>query len=52
MRDIEIAEKESRPFINLYGKVKEHSQTMGVQKIHLMLSHDGDYGIANVILEA
>ncbi|OGQ06154.1 MAG: holo-[acyl-carrier-protein] synthase [Deltaproteobacteria bacterium RIFCSPLOWO2_01_44_7] len=52
MRDIEIAEKENRPFVNLYGKIKDHANDMGVKKIHLMLSHDGDYGIANVILES
>ena len=52
MRDIEIAEKDKRPVVNLYGKIEEHAKEMGVKKIHLMLSHDGDYGIANVILEA
>lgn len=52
MRDIEIGEKENRPIINLFGNVKNFSEEMGVKKIHLMLSHDGDYGIANVILEA
>lgn len=52
MRDIEIGEKEKRPTVNLYGPVKVFAAEMGVQKIHLMLSHDGDYGIANVILES
>lgn len=52
MRDIEIGEKENRPVVHLFGNVKQYAQEMGVKKIHLMLSHDGDYGIANVILEA
>lgn len=52
MLDVEIDEKESRPVINLYGSVKEFAAKQGVKKIHLMLSHDGNYGVANVILEA
>ena len=50
-RDIEIDQKNLRPIINLYGKVKESAVEMGVARIHVMLSHDGNYGIANVILE-
>lgn len=52
MRDIEIGEKENRPVVNLFGKVREFAKEIGVKKTHLMLSHDGDYGIANVILES
>ncbi|MDO8527804.1 MAG: holo-ACP synthase [Deltaproteobacteria bacterium] len=52
MQEIEVGEKENRPVFVLYGKVKEFCETSGVKKIHVMLSHDGDYGIANVILEA
>jgi len=50
-RDIEIDQKKSRPVINLYGKVKDSAEEMGVKRTHVMLSHDGNYGIANVILE-
>jgi holo-[acyl-carrier protein] synthase len=50
-RDIEIGQKKSRPVINLYGRVKEAAVEMGVTRTHVMLSHDGNYGIANVILE-
>ncbi len=50
-RDIEISEKENRPTINMFDKIKKHCETKGVKNIHLMLSHDGNYGIANVILE-
>ena len=49
--DIEIGERESRPFITLHGKVRELADKHSISKIHLMLSHDGDYGIANVVLE-
>ena len=51
LRQIEIAQKEGRPYVHLYGPVKEFADTAGVKKVHLMLSHDGDYGIANVVLE-
>jgi holo-[acyl-carrier protein] synthase len=50
-RDIEIDQLKNRPKINLYGKVKQSVKEMGVNRMHVMLSHDGNYGIANVILE-
>lgn len=50
-RDIEIGEKDQRPVINLTGKVSELAARRKISKMHLMLSHDGDYGIANVVLE-
>ena len=50
-RDIEIDQLNRRPVINLFGKVKESSEEMGVKRTHVMLSHDGNYGVANVILE-
>ncbi|MDO8494578.1 MAG: holo-ACP synthase [Deltaproteobacteria bacterium] len=52
MLDVEVDQKESRPFVQLYGKVKEFAKESGVKKIHLMVSHDGNYGIANVVLES
>lgn len=52
MRDIEIVQKEGRPSVNLFGRVNDFAKEMGVKKIHLMVSHDGDYGVANVVLEA
>lgn len=50
-KDIEIDQLNNRPIINLYGKVKKSVEEMGVKRMHVMLSHDGNYGIANVILE-
>lgn len=52
LTDVEIDQKESRPFVNLYGKVKTFSDERGIKKVHLMVSHDGNYGIANVVLES
>lgn len=49
--DIEVSEHNQRPVINLSGKVKELAKKHNISRIHLMLSHDGDYGIANVVLE-
>lgn len=51
LHDIEVAEKEGRPVLNLFGNVKEFAESKGVRQMHVMVSHDGDYGIANVILE-
>lgn len=49
--DIEIGEKDRRPEVHLLGPMKELAKQRKIEKIHLMLSHDGDYGIANVVLE-
>ncbi|MFA4874862.1 MAG: holo-ACP synthase [bacterium] len=49
--DIEIGQQDARPFINLNGEVKRLAAEQGISKVHLMVSHDGDYGIANVVLE-
>lgn len=49
--DIEVSEKDSRPVVILSGCVKELADQNNISRIHLMLSHDGDYGIANVVLE-
>ncbi len=51
LRDIEIFEKEGRPAVNLFGTVKKYVEEKGIKNIFIMLSHDGNYGIANVILE-
>lgn len=50
-RDIEIDQLNDRPIVNLYGAVKEAARIRGVTRTHVMLSHDGNYGIANVVLE-
>ena len=50
-REIEVGEKDRRPVINLFGAVKQQADKMAIQNVHIMLSHDGNYGIANVVLE-
>lgn len=50
-REIEIDEHEGRPVVHLYDKTKDYADSLGVKKIFLMLSHDGDYGIAQVVVE-
>lgn len=51
--DIEIVdEKGKRPTINLFGRVKQDVDAAMVKNTFLMISHDGNYGIANVVLEA
>ena len=50
--EVEIDQKESRPVVNLSGKIKKYADETAVKKIHLMVSHDGNYGIANVVLES
>ncbi|MBU4485059.1 holo-ACP synthase [bacterium] len=49
--NIEIDQKSGRPFVNATGGVKERLEKMNVKNVFVMLSHDGDYGIANVVLE-
>lgn len=51
LTEIEIDQKDNRPVINLYGDLPEHARKAGVKNTHVMVSHDGSYGIANVILE-
>ncbi len=49
--DIEIGEKDNRPIVKLYNDIEKHAQEIGVGKIFVMLSHDGNYGIAQVVVE-
>jgi holo-[acyl-carrier protein] synthase len=51
MHDIEIGQSEGRPEVALYNQSKDYSEKLGVKKIFIMLSHDGNYGVAQVILE-
>lgn len=51
LRDIEIDEREKRPVVNLYRDSETHAAELGVKRIFIMLSHDGNYGVAQVILE-
>ena len=51
-KDIEVINKESgRPEVVLHGKVKDIATHTRVTNIHLSISHDGEYAIAQVLLE-
>lgn len=50
-KEIEIGQRDRRPTIALSGRVRELAEGMKIAQTHLMVSHDGNYGIANVVLE-
>jgi len=51
-RDIEVISSPSRPpKIKLFGKAKQRALKLGVEKIHLSLSHEQDYALAMVVME-
>jgi len=49
--DIEIDMEDRRPIVRLEGEIKGYAEELGVKNTFVMLSHDGNYGIANVVLE-
>ena len=52
-KDIEIIRNSSaRPKVELHSRTKTLCQSHGINRIHLSMSHDGDYGLGQVILEA
>ena len=52
LSEIEILNDDlGAPYFVLHGAVKRHSDGLSVKRHHLSLSDDGDYAIANVILE-
>ncbi|MBI4211607.1 MAG: holo-ACP synthase [Deltaproteobacteria bacterium] len=51
-RHLEIVQRDNRPFVNMIGEAKRRADEIGVRNIHLMVSHDGNYAVANVVLEA
>ena len=51
-KDIEVVRSDSgRPAIQLHNHTKSLSQRHKVSGIHLSMSHDGDYGFVQVVLE-
>lgn len=51
-REIEIAnDGGGKPQVTLAGKVQEVAQGLGVQKVHVSLSHTREYAAAVVVLE-
>ena len=51
-REIEVDNSGDRPSVKMHGSVHQRAEKFGVGKIHLMVSHDGNYAVANVILES
>lgn len=51
-KDIEVVKMPNgKPEIALHGKLRTLSETMSVKTIHLSISHDGGFAIAQVLLE-
>ena len=46
-----VSDRWRRPKLVLHGEVKEHAEALGVRRMHLSLSHDGDVASAVVVLE-
>lgn len=49
--DVEIDQKDGRPVVNLYNGSKLHAAKINVERIFVMITHDGNYGVAQVLLE-
>jgi len=50
--DIEVvSDRWRRPMILLHGRAKQLAERAGVGRIHLSLTHEGDYASAQVIME-
>ncbi len=50
--EIRIVNKDNgKPLLELYGRLKDFLKEKKINKIHLSLSHEDDYGIACVVLE-
>lgn len=53
VKDIQVLQDElGKPFFDLVGTARETFRRCGANMAHLSLSHDGNYGIAYVILES
>ncbi len=51
-KEIRIVNKDNgKPLLETYGRVKDFLKEKKINKIHLSLSHEDDYGIACVVLE-
>jgi len=51
-RDIEVqSDPYRRPAIVLLGKARELAERTGVARIHVSLTHEGDYAAAQVVME-
>lgn len=52
LRDIAcLRDEKGAPYVELYGKAKTLSQSLGIVKIHVSISNTKTYAVASVILE-
>lgn len=52
-RDIEIVSDHRRqPHLRLYGRAAQLAAQAGVRRIHVSLTHEGDYAAAQVVMES
>jgi len=50
--DVEVVrERPAAPVMTLYGEARKLSDQMGVQRVHVTLSHSDQWAVAMVILE-
>lgn len=50
-KNIEVKRQENgKPYVELYGKLKEIAEEKNINSIDLSLSHDGDYAMATVVM--
>lgn len=45
-------DKQGKPYFELTGETKETVESLGIQNLHLSLSHDGNMAVAYVVAEA
>jgi holo-[acyl-carrier protein] synthase len=50
--DVEVVREEGAPRLVLSGVAEAAARALGVEKIHLTLTHDGGVAVAAVILES
>lgn len=51
LNEIEILEGEfGRPYVNLYGKVKELSDNLNIKEVEVSLSYETDYALAFAVV--
>src|SRR5512135_1865142 len=51
-REIEVVRGTGAPTLRLYGRAQERAEALGLQRVHLSLSHTATLAIAYVIAEA
>lgn len=52
LRDVEVqCDPQGRPEVVLHGATRQRAQAMGVARIHLSISHAGQFAVAMVVAE-